>query len=330
MDRCTLFEFRNAMLMPYKMLATLKHIEADMASLTRSKYFAECRISDSQGIALLYAPIERESMLMVHNANKALQEAYNQGFIRMTLHTDEMIHLNTTVMSIDPERRCTLIAEQIPDGDMLEVAINSMSRNELLEGLEQLDATLRRCDISHNNLTLRNIIIDRDGHWLPIRQYYTTRGYGGDAKGMERLREEIYRHTTPMPETDTSTLGAWYREPTKPMDAYFEGRRQVRTERGVGFEDEFGVMVVEDKYAWASDFMEERARVMTQEHRRGVIDSSGREIIAPIYDEVCYSVDSGKTVVVSNNMCAVFDYNGYQITNWIGKERVMDIISQQT
>ena len=322
MDRCTLFEFRNAMVMPYKMLTTLKHIEADMSTLTRSKYFAECRISDGNEHMLLYAPIERESMLMVHNANKALQGAYSQGFIRINIYPEEMLRLNTSNMSLNLDSRCTLIAETMPEGDLLESAINSMSRRELLEGLAGLDAMLRRCDVSHNNLTARSIIIDRDGRWLPIRQYYSTRGYGGDKRGMERLCKLIEEHTTPMPEVDMATIGEWYREPTKPIDAYLEGRRQVRTARGVGFEDEFGKMVIEDRFVWASDFMENRAMVTTQDNRMGVIDRMGREIIPTIYDSVRYSVDSGKTIVVCNDMCAVFDYNGQQITPWVEQAKI--------
>jgi hypothetical protein len=139
---------------------------------------------------------------------------------------------------------------------------------------------------------------------------------------MERLHELIEIHTTPMPEVDITTIGAWYREPAKPMDAYFEGRRQVRTARGVGFEDEAGRMVIEDRFSWASDFMENRAMVTTQDGRMGVIDRMGREIIPTIYDSVRYSVDSGKTIVVCNDMCAVFDYNGQQITPWVAKAKI--------
>lgn len=310
------------MCMPYKMLATLKGINADLATITRSKNFAECQICDGERQALLFAPIARNAVAMAHNANATLQEAYNHGFIRMHIYPNEMLHLNTATMHIEQERRCTLIMEQLPEGDPLDVVINSMSREALTQGLEMLDATLRRCNISHNNLTSRNIIVDRQGRWLPIRQYYTTRGYGGDKRAMERLRELIYKHTTPMPEVDTSSIGAWYQEPTMPIDAYYEGRRQRKTPNGIGFEDEYGVMIIEDRYLWASDFMENRAMVRTKDNRMGIIDRMGREIIPTIYDSVRYSVDSGKTIVVCNNLCAVFDYEGRQITEWVEMDKI--------
>lgn len=323
MDRCSLFEFSNALNMPYKLFTTLRHIEADTTTLTRSKYFAECHITDMGRPALLYAPIERESLLMAHHANVALHEAYGHGFITMMFRTDEMLHLNTSMMQLDVNSRCTLIMEYLPEGDLLEVAINTMSREQLLAGLEYLDATLRKCNISHNNLTPRNIIVDRSNRWLPIRQYYTTRGYGGDKAAMEHLRELIYKHTTPTPEIDPASLGSWYREPTHPIDAYLEGRRQFKTERGVGFKDENGVVIIDDKYLWASDFMENRAMVMTMDNRMGVIDNMGREVIAPIYDSVRYSVDSGKTIVSINGLCAVFDYEGQQITEWVEIDKIV-------
>lgn len=322
MDRCSLFEFRNALSMPYKMLSSLRHIEVDTTTLTRSKYFAECHITDMGRPALLYAPIERESLLMTHHAHVALHDAYERGFPKIVVHANEMLHLNTSKMQLDVDSRCTLMLEYLPEGDLLEVAINTMSREELLEGLEWLDATLRECDISHNNLTPRNIIVDRTKRWLPIRQYYTKRGYGGDKGALEQLRELIYKHTTPTAEIAPSTLGAWYKEPTHPIDAYYEGRRRCQTERGIGFEDEYGVMVVEDKYLWASDFMENRAMVRTKDNRMGVIDRMGREIIPPIYDSLRYSVDSGRTIVVCNDMCAVFNYNGQQITPWVAKAKI--------
>lgn len=322
MDRCSLYEFSNALSMPYKLLSTLRHIETDTTTLTRSKYFAECRISNDNRNALLYAPIDNKSLHMAHNAHAALQEAYGYGFVRMEFYADEMQHLNMSTMNLNLDSRCTLIAEYLPDGDPLEVVINSMCREQLIEGLSSLEDTLRQCDISHNNLTPKNIIVNRDNQWLPIRQYYTRRGYGGDRVAMEHLRDLIYKHTTPTTEVDAASLSTWYKEPTHPIDAYYEGRRQCKTERGIGFTDEYGVMVIEDRYLWASDFMENRAMVMTHDRRMGIIDRMGRDIIPPIYDSVRYTVDSGKTIVTCNGLCAVFDYEGRQISEWVEMDNI--------
>jgi hypothetical protein len=234
----------------------------------------------------------------------------------MHIYPNEMLHLNTATMHIEQERRCTLIMEQLPEGDPLDVVINSMSREALTQGLEMLDATLRRCNISHNNLTSRNIIVDRQGRWLPIRQYYTRRGYGGDAEGFRRLRELIIKYTTPMEEVDISRLTPWPKRSAVDMDALFEGRRQITTGEGIGFEDEFGEVVIEPQYIWASNFMENRAMVRTKEGRMGVINRYGRVIISTIYDSVEYSPSSGKSVVRCNNLYSIFDYNGKQLTQW--------------
>lgn len=312
----SIYEFRNALCLPYKMLSTLKGIEPDIATLTRSKYFAECHIRDNHRRTLLYAPIDKRSIQMLHHANLALNRAYDSGFIRMDILNNEMLRLNTSAMRVEHEDYCTLAIERLPEGDPLEVVINTMSRAELLQGLERLDDELRRYDISHNNLTLRNIIVDTNNRWLPIRQYYTQRGYGNDATAIESLRKEIIKYTTPSTDVDLSRLAPWCDMPNINDYGLHEGRRQRVTSRGIGFEDEYGKLVIEDKYLKVSDFMEGRATITTMDMKMGVIDRSGREIIEPIYDNVIYSEKSGKSVVVCGDKCAIFDYHGKQISEW--------------
>lgn len=319
MDYCSIFEFRNGVSMPYKMLTTLKNIEPHIETLTRSKYFAECRITDNGADALLYAPIHQESLHMVHRANIALMMAYKHGFVRMEILNEEMQHLNTPTMQLGDNRRCTLIKEQLPEGELLETAIHRLSRETLLQGLERLDVELRSYDISHNNLSINNIIVDSSNRWLPIRQYYTERGYGGDSSAIEVLRELILKHTTPTTKVDLSATEPWCDMP-QTTDGLHDGRRRCVTEHGVGFKDEYGRMVIKDRYLAVGDFMEGRAIVLSKANKMGLIDRSGREIIEAIYDRVQYSTDSGRSIVVCKDKCAIFDYNGRQISKWVDYE----------
>ena len=317
MSTCSTFEFRNALCMPYKMFSTLKNIESLMDTLTRSKYFAECRIREQSGEALLYAPIDKESLRMAHRANLVLNSAYDNGFIRLEILNDEMLRADAQSMRLEQSAHCTLVIERLPQSITLEEAIKSMSCEELLRGLEMLDAELRRLDISHNNLTVENIIVDCNKRWLPIRQYYTRRGYGGDTKALDALRELIVKHHTPSTTIDISQQEPWCDMPNLNDNALHEGRRRRVTERGVGFEDEYGKMVIEDKYLAASNFKENRAVVTSKSMKMGLIDRNGREIIEAIYDQVHYSEDSGKSIVVCNKLCAYFDYNGKQLSKWV-------------
>ena len=316
MNRCTIFEFRNAIAMPSKLLSRLSHAEIDCSSLTRTRYFAECSANYEGREILIYAPIEAESLHLVHKGNIALQQAYGMGFVRLDILDDELQHSSFDSIHNCSEGRCPIVIERLPMGSRLEVVLNSMSRQELLLGLEELDDRLKGLDISHNNLTANNIIVDEEGRWVPIRQYYTRRGYGGDAEGFRRLRELIIKYTTPMEEVDISRLTPWLKRSAVDMDALFEGRRQITTGEGIGFEDEFGEVVIEPQYIWASNFMENRAMVRTKEGRMGVINRYGRVIISTIYDSVEYSPSSGKSVVQCNNLYSIFDYNGKQLTQW--------------
>ena len=317
MSTCSTFEFRNALCMPYKMLSTLKNIESLIDTLTRSKYFAECRIREDRGESLLYAPIDKESLRMVHHANLALNKAYDNGFIRLEILNDEMLRLNAQSMTLEHTTYCTLAIERLPEGRTLGEAIKELSREELLHGLAMLDAELRRYDISHNNLTADNIIVDANNRWLPIRQYYTRRGYGGDTKALNALHELITTYHTTSTTVDISQLKPWRDMANINDSELHDGRRRCTTSRGVGFEDEYGTLVIEDKYLAASNFMENRAIVTTKNMEMGLIDSRGHEVIEAIYDHVRYSEDSGKSIVVCNKLCAIFDYNGKQISKWV-------------
>ena len=308
--------------MPSLLLARLRSADMDHGSLTRTRYFAECCATVDDEEILIYAPLDDESLHLVHRANVALQQPYREGFVRLEILDDEMQHTALDDSHATISGRCTLVIERMPEGSPLINVINSMSRQELLAGLEELDTRLKRHDISHNNLKLENIIVDNYGCWHPIRQYYTCRGYGGDAKEIDMLREMIYKYTTPMESVDISNLDPWRGRPIVEIDALLEGRRQIRTDKGIGFEDESGEVVIAPQYLWASDFMENRAMVRNKDCKMGVIDRMGREIIPVIYDSVEYSVDSGKSIVQCNGLVAIFDYNGSQITPWHERDNV--------
>ena len=316
MNRCTIFEFRNAIAMPYKLLAELRNANIDFTSLTRTRYFAECQATINNDKILIYAPLEQLSIQLVYSANESLQRAYRDGLTRLEVLDNEMQHTSIDSANANNGERCPLVIEPLPDGCPLLDAMNTMSRERLLNALAELDNMLRRYDISHNNLTPNNIIVDDMGHWHPIRKYYTCRGYGGDERALGELRRLIYEFTTPMEEVDISELDPWRGRNINNSNCLMESRRQYRTSEGIGFEDEFGKSVIAPQYIWASEFLENRAVVRNSENRVGVIDRDGKEIIPIIYDSVEYSVDSGRSNVGCNGLTSIFDYNGTQLTEW--------------
>ena len=63
---------------------------------------------------------------------------------------------------------------------------------------------------------------------------------------------------------------------------------------------------------WVGNFSEGRVEVET-ESGMGVIDTSGKAIVEPIYDSVEYDCRSGRTRAWSGEKCVVFDYEGHAI-----------------
>lgn len=303
MDITTIVEFREALLNPELRFATLKNVVADIDSLSRTHHFAECRATIAGRSALIYAPISPRALSLARNAAEVLATVQSRTFTPFEILDAEILCGN------DLKRRCTIVVEYPLRGQSFSQAQYTLSDVTLMQGLRRLENELKLCNISHNNLHSDNIIIDNTSTWHCIRQYYTTTGLGGDSVALENLREIIVRHSI-----SSSTLN-------EPMSAYsispmHENRVQIEESGLIGFADEAGRKIVECKYLWASDFAEQRAMVTTPERRMGLIDSLGREIIPPIYDELIYDVKTGRSQVVLNGRCAEFDYNGNQISDW--------------
>ena len=302
MDYCSIQNFHNALHDTGRFATIRPHcIEA----LCRTTHFAECRAVVANRDVLLHAPITNLAMTLAERAYTILHG-----------ERGELIG-NFTILHRELNSHTSIILEDIPQGEPLESAMLTMSQEKLLSGLREFEERMRRADISHNNLRKQNIIVDRNGHWHPIRLYYTTIGYGGDSKQMEALYTEI--KSVAQAENCLNEPLSAYRTEYIPLR---EGRRRMVTAEGVGFRDENGNVVIAPRYAWASDFDEGRAMVMTDEKMMGLIDTSGREVIKAEYEIVEYSAKDGNSWVRQNGLWALFDYSGLQITEWDDREMV--------
>ena len=172
---------------------------------------------------------------------------------------------------------------------------------------------LHRNNISLNNLKAENIIVDNLGRWHLTHQYYTTSSPSHDANAIESLRQLIERNA--LSNIDSQCLGEALSEytTTEPMH---EHRRKIEENGLVGFADESGSKVIECKYLSATRFVEHRSVVTLPNHRMGVVDIDGNEIIATEYDAIKYDVDSGESWALLGDKAALFDYLGKQLTEW--------------
>lgn len=309
MDICTITEFREALLDSHYTLTPLSRVEADIESIHRSTYFAECRARLNGEAALLHVPITRHSMSVAMRANAALYAS------RGDRHMTPFRVYGAAMQLPHTSRRCTVIVEPLSDSVPLAQALHESNYQRLMEGLEGLQTMLDSYDISHNNLTIGNIVVDRKGGWRPIRQYYTTRGRGGDSGSFQSLARAI-EELAPREAILCDTAPYTTRHISESHPPLVEGLRRISTPDGVGFEDEHHNVVIAPRWQWADDFREGRAAVMSHDGLMGLINKRGEEVIPVIYNDIQYSTTTGESWVSNGHGWALFDYCGVQITDW--------------
>ena len=307
MDFCTIVEFSRALQSPDKLFTTLTDLVAELSTLTRTKHFAECRATIMGRKAIIYAPITPKAMDYAMRASVALACSTRE---RST--TPFEIHGAEMCCGMELGRRCSIIVEYPLRGSELHKVLHTMSHDRLQQGLEELITALSSLDISHNHLTHDNIIVDNLGNWHTIRQYYSSKGVGGDTETFKTLRATIAEEALADGER-LEELREAYNDYCAHEALIIENRKMISEASLIGFANESGQTVVECQYLWASDFAEGRAMVMTAERRMGLIDYEGNYIIEPIYDEVIYDVDSGNTEALLNGESIMFNYRGERI-----------------
>ena len=306
MEYCTIQEFHRA-LRDSSLFATIKPLNYD--DVHRTTHFGECSAVVNSRRVIIHAPITPKAMELAEEVYALLRGERGE-----TIGTFSILH---NELATDNGKRVSIIIEDIPEGTPLELALLTHPREQLLKGLNELRERLRRADISHNNLRKHNITVDREGRWHLSRLYYATVGYGGNCEQLNAIGEEIEANALKS-DCACEPLSS-YKTEYQPLR---EGRRKTQTARGVGFEDETGRMVIRDCYAWASDFDEGRAMVMTHDHKMGLIDTEGHEVIRAEYEIVEYSAREGNSWVRRNELWALFDYSGLQITEWLERDIV--------
>lgn len=98
-------------------------------------------------------------------------------------------------------------------------------------------------------------------------------------------------------------------------DGFNDDIIMVGTDDGVGFLNAEGVEIVTPKYRSATDFENGYAGVCSYDNRKwGFIDTSGKEIIPPIYDDIVSVFSCGKAEVCLNKEYFYIDILGNRIS----------------
>lgn len=256
---------------------------------------------------MLYAPITPRAMELALGANKALYPTRGSNLRTMMILRAEMMCHSTT------ERRCSVIVEDITKLTPLKRALNADNSLMLAEGIRELEALLKFHNISHNNLTINNLMVDIHDNVCPIRQYYTTTDRGGDNVALSHILAEIESLS---PSYCAREDFGSYRVEQIQQEPLNENRRLFRTSHGMGYKDEEGKVVIEDKYSWATEFYEGRAVVGNDRNKFGVIDRNGNEIVPIIYDHIEFNRTTCGIRAYRNDLMAEFNYSGEQTTEW--------------
>ena len=306
MNICTMTDFREALRRPGQYFTTLTDIIPDTATFGRTTLFAECRAQLHGKPVMLYAPITTTSIEHAMRAKGTMRTADSRDFI-----TVEILH--NELLCPRSDMRCTIVIERLPYGETLDELLRDNADTQLQQGIDELMQRMHYYNISHNNLTSKNIIVDDDYRLWPIRQYYTTSGAGGDEASFATLRTKIKQR---------QLLSDIYADPhdetqnRRRYHALIEGRRRRISDEGIGFEDENGKLVIACQYAWVDDFAEGRAVVISHDNRAGLIDKQGAYIIPMRYDDIVYDVQTGISEVYDGEVVAHFDYEGKQLDEW--------------
>lgn len=305
MDVCTYLAFRNCIRNPHFHLRTIGHMTFDDSTVACTEHFVECVATAFGCSYMIYAPITLDAIHYARRAMSAFETTAGElGSFKVL--PEEMLLDGIFASS------CSLIVESLPAGTLLREALYTFSQEHLLEGLNELKQRLLRSGVCHMNLTLDNIIVDNNYRWHPIRSYYAIKGRRRDLKALKRLEEQIMECS--LPESFVPTLGLLASRneldyPGKVLPLC-ERRRRVITERGTGFCDEKGEMVIEDVYRSATDFCEERSVVTLKSGLMGVINRRGDYIVEPIYERIRFDTTTGDITAYQALDIHLFDYIG--------------------
>lgn len=316
----TIVAFRNSIRRPAENFRTLggmvPETENGEVALFRTSRFAEARMTVDGRRYLLCEPLAEGAVESVERTAERLRFIESSLLCEYRVLYSEMSFRD----GLGRVQSCDIILQRLPDGETLTSAAAWMEPARLLRMIEELKAEFARLQFSHNNLKPSNVIVGDDGRLHPIRYHYATIGEGcHDDFGALCKAAGIDCSAVGMSASGMlNDVAAAYSAAGAGSPVFTSHEGLVRFIRNglYGFADGESNTVIEPRYLWADDFREGRAVVETADGL-GLIDKSGREVIPAIYDDVCYDVHDGTSLVRKAGMQAVFDYDGRQTEEFL-------------
>ena len=278
----------------------------------RNTMFAEFVVEWRDGRWLLSTPLTAaadEAVERLARMSARLRSAGSKYLAEIRVFRSELMFTD----SAGGEHKCDVVMQRIPDGCTLERAGYVTERGALLDELAKMQEAFKRMGFAHNNLKAENIIITEDNIPVAVRYHFARLGaddFAADGRAFVRLRE--IAASKPLGD-DFDDCRAAVAVPAGGYEiAGPEQERRIRIRRDglCGFADPSGEVVIEPQFDDADDFREGRACVDVG-GRKGLIDKSGRFVIAARYDELIYDDGCGISLAESEGVWSAFDYEGH-------------------
>ncbi len=312
MEICTTSQFICSLKYPETRLRTLHNLICDPETFLCNKHIATMQ-GYIEGLEyLFYTPITKHGAEILHQAAECAKSIE---------YTDLCILDNEIIYSGLSTGSCCLAMESLPEGVRLSEAIYTFAKSNLLRGLTDFKTRLQQLNISHNNLSINNIVVDSKYCWHTICNYNLHNGFGNDEDAFIAIERTI--NNTAIPDEPSAKSLEQLRLHSITTDSegnviypIVESCRRFTSKNGVGFKDKHDTIIIKDDYLWASDFSCNRAVVQLKNSKMGVIDRKGRYIIEPLYKSIIYNPTDGTSIVNDGVRQTTFNYLGEQIDEW--------------
>lgn len=311
---CPINEFRRALLDPENRFASLSDAVPAMCDgvpmLHRTALFAESPIIWHGDRYLVFLPLTAEAVRCAERAAAATAMARSPYLPDYRLLRGEMLAEDST----GRETRCDMVLQRMPEGESLAEAVAHFDKARLAAAVEAMREALHAEGIVHRNVKPENICITPDCRAMLLRGHYVARSASDDDGA---AFDCVMRFIDRMGTTDAECAYA-PAEKDMPAEKYHMHDGMVRILRDglYGYADEDMHETIEPQFVYASDFREGRAEVETADGKMGLIDKSGRYVIAPEYEIVEFDPADGRSAVRLNGEWAAVDYDGRRICEY--------------
>ncbi len=252
---------------------------------------------------LIFIPFKEEYSRHIEELE---EEAHNRS--RSILINNRILYEELMIRdSTGRKHYIDVILQRVPNGITLKDAVHRYRANDLHIYIQNMRKRLDAIGFSHNNLTPSNIIICENGVACPLRYWYSKwEVYSNN--DISHLINFINSHNVYDIDSKREPLLC----PSNAIDdtpTEHEGITRVKKCGRYGFIDNDGTRIKPYIYTWASDFCEGRA-IVALNGKMGVINSSGKKVIAASYKNIEFNVDEGVFIATNDKYHHILNYEG--------------------